>query len=85
MMGFSCMKAVYKHTLYLHSRKKYYYLGVSLTRKQASQRKKYLIKKFRRSDPIRCLAMVKLARSVFAYKKKTVLARASYSYRAKHS
>ena len=24
MMGFSCMKAVYEYTPYLHSRKKYY-------------------------------------------------------------
>ena len=25
MMGYSCMKAVYEHTPYLHDREKYYY------------------------------------------------------------
>jgi len=52
--------------------KKYYnctrYSGVSLTRKPASQQRN-TIKKYRRSDPIRFLAVMKLTRSVFAYKK----------------
>ena len=49
MMGFSCMKAVYEQTPYLHGREKYYYCtphsGVSPTRKTASQLEKYLILK----------------------------------------
>ena len=49
MMGFSCMKAVYEHTPYLHGREKYYYFvrhsGVSPTRKSASQLEKYVIQK----------------------------------------
>ena len=35
------------------------------------------IKKYRRSDPFRCFSVMKLAHSVFAYKK-TVLVRAIY-------
>jgi len=72
MMGFSCMKVVFEHTPYLHNRKKYDYCtqhsGVSLTRKPASQQRN-TIKKYRRSDLICCLAVMKLARSVFTYKK----------------
>ena len=49
MMDFSCMKAVYEHTPYLHGREKYYYCarhsGVSPTRKSASQLEKYVIQK----------------------------------------
>jgi len=37
MMGFSCMKAVYEHTSYLHGRKKY----CCLTRNPATRKKKY--------------------------------------------
>jgi len=37
MMGFSCMKAVYEYTSYLHGRKKYR----CLTRKPATWKKKY--------------------------------------------
>ena len=39
--------------------------GASSTRKSASQPKKYLIKNKRRSNPIRCLVVMKLAHSVF--------------------
>ena len=46
---------------------------------QASQLKKYLITKYRRSDPICCLATKKLARSVFAHKKQFQLGLA-YSF-----
>ena len=68
MMGFSCMKAVYELTPYLHGREWYYYRtrhsGGSPIRKSASQQKTYLIKKYGRSDPIRCLAVMKITRSV---------------------
>ena len=37
MIGFSCMKAVYGYTSYLHGRKKYR----CLTRKPATRKKKY--------------------------------------------
>jgi len=50
-------------------KKNYYFTwhpGVSL--KPASQQRN-TIKKYRRSDPIRCLAVIKLARPSFAYKK----------------
>ena len=74
MMGFSCMKAVYEHTPYLHGREKYYYdtphSGESAIRKSASQQSKYLIKKYGSSDPIRSLAVMRMARSFLARKKK---------------
>ena len=72
MMGYSCMKAVYEHTPYLHDREKYYYCtrhsGASPTRKSASQVKKVTHKETT-IDPIRCLAVMRLACSVFAHKK----------------
>ena len=71
-MGYSCMKAVYEHTPYLHDREKYYYCtlhsGASPTRKSASQVKKVTHKETT-IDPIRCLAVMRLACSVFAHKK----------------
>ena len=91
------MKAVYEHTPYLHGREKYYYgtphSGESAIRKSASQQSKYLIKKYGSSDPIRSLAVMKMARSFLARqkkkknKKKTVLARAISTplYRTKKS
>ena len=70
MKGYSCMKAVYQHTPYLYDREKYYYCirhsGASPTRKSASQLKK-ITDKETTVDPIRCLAVMKLARSVFAH------------------
>ena len=70
MMGLR-MKAVCEHTPYLHNRKKYYctrHSGVS-DHSQESYRasKKIPLKKYRRSDPIHCLTVMKLARSVLAY------------------
>ena len=62
MMGFSCMKAVYEYTSYLNGIKNYR----CLTRKPATRKKKYY-KEMPRSDPIRCVAVMKLARAVFAY------------------
>ena len=66
MMCLSCMKAVfYENTPYLHSRKKYncaWHWGVSLKRKPASQQVFTVV----RSDSIRCVAVMKLARSVLA-------------------
>ena len=53
---------------------KYYYCtrhsGASPTRKSASQLSKRMTDKEATVDPIRCLAVMKLARSVFAHKKK---------------
>ena len=71
MMGFSSMKAVvYEHTPYLHDKEKYFYCtrhsGASTTRKSASQLKK-ITNKETTEDPIRCFAVMKLARSVFAH------------------
>jgi len=71
MMGFSCIKAVYECTPHLHSRKIYYYCtphsGLSFTRKLARQQRN-TAKKYCRSDPIHCIAMMRLAHSVFACK-----------------
>ena len=59
MLGFSYIKAVYDHTPYLHGREKYFHRSrhssASPIRKSASQQKTYLIKKYGRSDTIRCL------------------------------
>ena len=63
MMGFPCMKAVFKINTLSHLPP---YIGLSLTRKPETQKKKS-IKEYHRSDPIRCLAVMKLARFVFAY------------------
>ena len=72
MIGYSCMKAVYERTPYLHDREKYYYCtrhsGASPTRKSASQ-VKLVIHKETTIDPIRCLAGMKLTCSLFAHKK----------------
>ena len=62
MMYFSCMKAVYGYTRYPGLatsivEKNYRYL----TRKPAT-RKKNTLKNYHRSDPIRCAAVMKLAR-----------------------
>ena len=80
MMGCSCMKAVvYEHNPYLHDRAKYYctrHSGESPTRKSAKPAKK-ITKKETTVDPIRYLAVMKLARSVLAHKKKN-----SYTRRA---
>ena len=57
MMGFTCMTAVYEYTSYLHGIKNYR----CLTRKPATRKKK-CYKEIPRSDPIRCVAMMKLAR-----------------------
>ena len=60
VISFSCMKAVYEHTPYLHGREKYYYFnrhsGASPTRKSANQLKKCLIKKLT-LDLIRFVAL----------------------------
>ena len=88
MMGFSCMKAAYDHTSHASiAEKKYYYCtrhsSALPTRKSASQLKKYLIKNNRsRSDPIPCLAVMKLARSVFARKNtRSTVSRVSSRFR----
>ena len=67
MMGYSCMKAVYKHTPYLHDREKYYYC----TRHSA----KKITNKETTVDTIHCLAVMELARSVFAHEKQFYLLR----------
>ena len=75
MMGFLFMKAVYEYAPYLNSRKKVLLLypafrfirGVSLAKKPASQQRN-TIKKYRRSDLIRCLPVMKLVPSDFAYR-----------------
>ena len=49
MMRFSCIKAVYKYTCYLNSRKK-----IMVTSQESQQPgKRNTLKKFHRSDPIR--------------------------------
>ena len=71
-MGFSCMKDVYERTPYLQVRENYYYCTRHwLHHPQESQQarlKNAWKRKKRWSDPIRCLAVRKLARSVFAHK-----------------
>ena len=69
IMSFSCMRAVYENTPYLHSRKTSQHSGLSLTTKHCSKPAKNTIKKYHRSNPIRCLAMLKLVHSAFTYKK----------------
>ena len=58
---------------YLHGRDKYFYRSrhssASPIRKSASQQKKYLTKKYCSSDSIRCLAVMKMARTLLARKK----------------
>ena len=58
-MRFSCMKAVYEYTRYLgHSRTKKF-----VTSQESQQPgKRNTLKKDHRSDPIRCVAVMKLAR-----------------------
>ena len=71
MMACSCMKAVYEHNPYLHDREKYYctrHSGASPKRKSAKPAKK-ITNKETAIDPFRYLALMKLARSVFAHKK----------------
>ena len=81
-----CGPSVYECTR-LPPQQKYYYFtrhsGVSLTRKPAA-RKRNTVKKYRRSDPIGYLDVMKVARSVFAYKEQSVSAALCYMYRAKH-
>ena len=77
MMGYLCKKSVYEQIPYPHDREEYYYCiqhsGASLTRKSANQLKK-ITDKETTVDPICCLAVMKLARSVFAHKKAVFLA-----------
>ena len=72
MMGFPGMKAVvYEHTPELHDREKYNcnrHSGTSLSRKPAKPAKKKSNKETT-VNPISCLAVMKLVRSVFAHKK----------------
>ena len=56
MMGFSCMKAVYEYTSYLHGIKTEYRC---LTRKPATRKKKYC-REIPKSDPIPCVAVMTL-------------------------
>ena len=67
MMGFSCMKAVYEYASYLYGRKKNI---VASQENQQPGKKKYShrIKKYHRSDPIRCVAVMKLARCLRIYR-----------------
>ena len=85
MIGCSCMKAANEHNPYLHDREKYYctrHSGAPPTRKSAKPAKK-ITNEETTVDLIRYLAVMKLARSVFAHKKTVLLA--TYTYRAKHS
>ena len=79
MMRFSCMKAVYEHTPYLYGREKYYctrHYGASPTFKKVSKPSKEIPDKEITVDAIRfvVLAVMKLACSVFAHKKRIDLA-----------
>ena len=69
MMGYSFMKAVYERTPYLHDREKILILYPALrciTHKKVSKPANKITEKETTVDPIRCLAVMKLARSVFA-------------------
>ena len=77
MMGYSCMKAVYEYTPHLHDREKILILYPTLrciTHKKVSNPAKKVTDKQTTGDPIRCLAVMKLARSEFAHKKNSFLA-----------
>ena len=70
MMGYLCMKAVYEHTPYLHDREKYsvlYLAFICIAHKKVNKPAK-ITDKETTVDPIRCLAVMKLARSIFTHK-----------------
>ena len=66
MMGFSCMKAVYEYVSYLYGRKK----NIVASQENQQPRKRNTIKKYHRSDPIHCVAVMKLAHCLRIYRAK---------------
>jgi len=63
MMGFSRMKAVYEYTSYLHVRKK----NIVALQENQQPGKRNTIKKYHRSNLIRCFAVMKLARCLYIF------------------
>ena len=70
-MDFSVWRLLFTTTLvYLHSKKNIIVPDIQMYHAQESQRpgKRNTIKKYRRFDPIRCVAEMGLARSVLTYR-----------------